>query len=499
MSEVNASMALFNGQNGIPLGNLLAHHASVTPGNIALIIGDERISFHELDARANRRARMLASRGVSHGDFVTIALRNGAEFYETSFATWKLGAIPNVISYQLAQPEVDAILGLLDPKVVIGFGPERLPGRNCLQAGAPVDDSLSAEKLPDAISPNLKAMTSGGSTGRPKIILDAMPGQWDPKVTAFGQQPGDTLLNPGPLYHNAPFLGMHYGLFVGSTVVDMVKFDPSHALELIEQHRVNWVNLVPTMMHRIWRLGPEVLARYDLSSLRAVFHMAAPCSPWLKEAWIQWLGPERIFELYAGTERQGATLISGADWLQHKGSVGKPQSGSQIRVMDDVGRICAPGEIGEIYFLPDAGAGTTYRYIGSEPKRMGEWESLGDLGWFDADGYLYLSDRRSDLILSGGANIYPAEVEAVLDAHPDVLSSIVIGLQDDDWGERVHAIVQRAQASALTEDDVLQFAAERLTRYKLPKSIEFTLAPLRDDAGKARRTALKAARNSGRR
>ncbi len=495
MSEVNASMALLNGQDGMPLGALLARHATAAPSAIALIIGEETIRFDELDARSNRRARMLAARGVGHGDFVTIALPNSSEFYETSFAVWKLGAIPNIVSYRLAQPEIEAILGLMDPKLVIGIGTDRLPLRNCLSAGTAIDESVSSEGLPFAISPNLKAMTSGGSTGRPKIILDAMPGQWDPKVTVFGQRPGDTLLNPGPLYHNAPFLCMHYGLFAGLTVVDMVKFDAARALELIQRWRVSWVNLVPTMMQRIWRLGPAELANYDLSSLRTVFHMAAPCPPWLKEAWIGWLGPERIFELYAGTERQGATMISGSEWLAHRGSVGRPQPGSRIQVVDEKGEPCAPGTVGEIYFLPDAGAGSTYRYIGSEPKRIGEWESLGDLGWFDAEGYLYLSDRRSDLIISGGANIYPAEVEAALDAHPEVLSSIVVGLKDEDWGERVHAIVQRSHDSALTEDGLTAFAAERLSRYKLPKSIEFTNDPLRDDAGKARRTALKAARN----
>lgn len=494
MSEVNASMALFNGQEGAPLGALLAHHAAAAPRRSALILGGETLGFAELDARANRRARMLAALGVRQGDFVTLALPNSAEFYETTFAIWKLGAIPNVISYQLAQPEIEAIVEIADPRLIVGIDPDRLPGRDCTPAGLPIDESLSAEPLPEAVSPHWKAMTSGGSTGRPKIILDAMPGQWNPAVAALGQRPGDTLLNPGPLYHNAPFCGMHYGLFAGATVVDMVKFDAERALELIERQRVNWINLVPTMMHRIWRLGPETLARYDLSSLRTVFHMAAPCPAWLKEGWIGWLGPERIFELYAGTERQGATMIGGAEWLAHKGSVGKPQPGARIRIVDEAGGECAVGAVGEIFFLPDAGLGTTYSYLGSDSRRLGEWESLGDLGWIDAEGYLYLCDRRSDLIISGGANIYPAEVEAALDGHPDVLSSIVVGLPDEEWGERIHAIVQPAPNSTLTEDALLAFATERLTRYKLPKSIEFTSDPLRDDAGKARRTALRAAR-----
>ena len=259
---------------------------------------------------------------------------------------------------------------------------------------------------------------------------------------------------------------------------------------------MNWVNLVPTMMHRIWRLGPQVRARYDLSSLRTVFHMAAPCPAWLKEAWIDWLGPERIFELYGGTERQGATIIRGDEWLSHKGSVGRPQPGARIVVMKDTGGEAEVGEMGEIYLLPDTGRETTYRYIGSTAKTSGEWESLGDLGWFDADGYLYLSDRRTDMIISGGSNIYPAEVEAALDAHPQVLSSIAIGLPDDEWGEKVHAIVQVSPGADLDTEQLLAFAGQHLARFKLPKTVEFVTEPLRDDAGKARRTALRAERTA---
>jgi len=494
MSEVNASMALFNGQDGAPLGALLSHHASASPAHPALIIGDRAFGFAELDARANRRARMLAASGVKPGDFVTVALANGLEFYETTFAVWKLGAIPNLVSPQLAPPEIEAIVGIVDPRLVIGIDAGRLPGRNAVPAGLPIDESLSAEAMPEVVSPHWKAMTSGGSTGRPKVILDAMPGRWNPAVAVLGQQPGDILLNPGPLYHNAPFCGMHYGLFAGSTVVEMGKFDAMRTLELIDRRGVTWVNLVPTMMHRIWRLGPEARRMHDLSSLRTVFHMAAPCPPWLKEAWIDWLGAERIFELYAGTERQGATMITGPEWLAHRGSVGRPQPGARIRILDEDGAACGPGAVGEIYFLPDAGLGTTYQYLGANARRLGNWESLGDLGWIDDEGYLYLCDRRSDMIISGGSNIYPAEVEAALDAHPDVLSSIVVGLKDEEWGERVHAIVQRAPDSKLTDDALRVFAAGRLAKYKLPKSIEFTRDALRDDAGKARRTALRAVR-----
>ncbi len=221
--------------------------------------------------------------------------------------------------------------------------------------------------------------------------------------------------------------------------------------------------------------------------------MASACPVWLKEAWIDWIGPERIFELYGGTEGQGMTIISGSDWLSHKGSVGKAQGGARLRVLDEAGADCAPGEIGEIYLLPEGGPNSTYHYIGASAKMLGDWESLGDMGYLDNEGFLYIVDRRTDLIVAGGANIYPAEVEAALDEHPDIRSSIVIGLPDADLGQKVHAIVQlspeaegRIDAAALAA-----FLGARLARYKVPRSFEFTREFLRDDAGKARRSKLR--------
>ena len=259
-------------------------------------------------------------------------------------------------------------------------------------------------------------MTSGGSTGRPKVILDHQPAVTD---TAVDQRLGITrdvsLLNPGPLYHNAPFILSHTALFAGGRLTGMVKFDAEETLRLIEASRVQWVNFVPTMMHRIWALPDEVRNRYDVSSLQIVFHMAAPMPPWLKEKWIEWLGPERIWELYGGTEAQGACVINGVEWLEHKGSVGKILDSSQLRIIGEDGNDVPTGETGEIYFLPNDGAGSTYHYLGADPKRRADgWESLGDIGRLDADGYLYLGDRLADMILRGGANIYPAEVEAAV-------------------------------------------------------------------------------------
>lgn len=478
----------------IPLGQILKYQAVRNPRRAAITFGDITITREELEARANRRARMLQQQGVGPGDMITVALPNGLEIYETTFALWKLGAIPNIVSSKLPDVELGAIVQLVDPKLVIGIEASRLPGRKVVPASLPLDEAISADSLDVVISPYWKAMTSGGSTGRPKIIVDHSPGEYDPNALGRLMIADDVLLNPGPLYHNAPFATMHTGLFTGAHVVEMGKFDALEVLRLIGRHRIAWVNLVPTMMTRILKQPEEVRAAADMSSLRVVFHMASACPIWLKEAWISWIGPDRIFELYGGSERTGMTLISGREWLERKGSVGRVLPGSSMRVLDNEGNECAPGKIGEIFFKPDTGRNSTYHYIGAEAKSAGEWESLGDLGRLDEDGYLYLSDRRTDLILSGGANIYPAEVEAALDSHPEILSSAVVGLPDEDLGQRVHAIVQLREASSFKTSDILGYLESRLVRYKIPRSVEFVATPLRDDAGKARRTALRDAR-----
>jgi len=263
-------------------------------------------------------------------------------------------------------------------------------------------------------------------------------------------------------------------------------------LAAIEANRATWIYLVPTMMTRIWRLPEETRARYDLSSLKTLWHLAAPCPAWLKEAFINWVGSETVMELYAGTEAQAVTTITGTEWLEHRGSVGRVTVG-EMQAFGDDGAPLPASEVGEIYMRRPPGAPPSYKYIGATPKTLpGGWESLGDIGWFDEDGYLYLADRRTDMILVGGSNVYPAEIEAALEEHPDVQSCAVIGLPDDDLGSRVHAIVHTH--GARDEAALRNHLSTRLVTYKQPRSYEFTDEALRDDAGKVRRTALRDAR-----
>ena len=273
----------------------------------------------------------------------------------------------------------------------------------------------------------------------------------------------------------------------------MARFEAEAALQLVERHRVEWVLFVPTMMQRIWRLTTEVRERYDVSSLRIVMCTGAPSSDWLKQAWIEWLGPEKIFEAYGGSERIAGTMISGTQWLAHPGSVGKPTAGRRVRILDEQGKDCPPGVTGEVFMMPPGGQGSTYRYVGDDRAPAADgWESLGDLGHLDAEGYLYLGDRKTDMILCGGANVFPAEVEAAIDAHESVRSSVVIGLPDDDLGQRIHAIVDAP--GGVTVDALRSHLDQRLVRYKIPRSFEFVDSPLRDDAGKVRRSELRDAR-----
>jgi bile acid-coenzyme A ligase len=247
--------------------------------------------------------------------------------------------------------------------------------------------------------------------------------------------------------------------------------------------------MVPTMMKRILRLPDDVRLKYDMSSLRVVWHLAEPCPEWLKQAWIDWLGAERIFELYAGTEAQTATIISGVEWLTHRGSVGRVIPGT-VKITAENGDELPVGEMGEVW-MRSLRESPTYRYVGATARTLdGGWESLGDMGRLDAEGYLYLGDRASDMILSGGANIYPAEIESALQEHPHVRSCAVIGLPDDDKGNIVYAIIE-ADREQVSEDDLKSFLGERLVAYKVPRSFEFVDVPLRDDAGKVRRSALR--------
>jgi bile acid-coenzyme A ligase len=480
-----------SGQRGIPMGTLLGRQADKAPNAPVLTFGEVTLTRLEFEQRANRRARALAELGVLQDDMVVIALPNGFEFYETSFALWKLGATPAPVSYRLPDIELNGIIDLIEPRLVIGVDATRRAGHHGLPHGFEPDARLSSAPLPERVAKYWKATTSGGSTGRPKVIVDHMPSVWDPDALVIGRKPGETVLNPGPLYHTGPFVIMHTAVVGSSHVINMSRFEALEWLQLVALHRVEWAYLVPTMMNRIGRLSER--DQFDVSSLNMIVHMAGPCPPWLKRQWIDWLGAGRIWETYAGTEAVGGCMNSGHDWLAHPGTVGRPMGGCEVFILDENGAPLPSGDIGEIYFQASTTSGAGFHYLGGEPRASGSLKGYGDIGYLDNDGFLYLSDRRTDMFVTGGANIYPAEIEAAIERHPAVRSCVVVGLPDEEFGQIAHAVVDIPDEARgdVDPEALLQFLREHLVTYKLPRSMEFLSEPLRDDAGKVRRAAVR--------
>lgn len=478
----------------ISLGAKLKQLATLKPDAPAVTCGATTLTYDQFHRLSNRAARGLAAKGVKFGDLVTLGLPNSADFAVVCWGIWKLGATPQPVSFRLPLGELKAIMELANTPVVVADFKVEID-RPLLTLNDLLALSDDDSDLPDAIAPVSKAPTSGGSTGRPKLILAGQPGVTaaeTPEVGGWRLRQDSIAVLPAPLYHNAGFGMMMSAFSMGAHMVILPRFDPEGTLAAIEASKATWIYLVPTMMTRIWRLPEETRAKYDLSSLQTLWHLAAPCPAWLKEAFIHWVGPEVVMELYAGTEAQAVTTITGTEWLTHRGSVGKVTVGEMIAVGED-GSFLPPGEIGEIYMRRPAGSPPSYKYVGATAKTLeGGWESLGDIGYFDAEGYLYLADRRTDMILVGGSNVYPAEIEAALEEHDAVQSCAVIGLPDEDLGNKVHAIVQTK--GVVDEAALRAHLADRLVTYKQPRSYEFVDEPLRDDAGKVRRSALRDAR-----
>lgn len=471
-----------------PIGTLVSELAEREPDAPAITCEGVTLTRAELDASTNRLARAYAELAVRQGDYVTVVLPNSIEWAQAVLATWKLGAVPQPLSPRLPDAELAGLLELRPRALVVGR--DDPTGRTpSVPTGYAPDLELSDAPLEEKVSPVFKAMASGGSTGRPKLIEAGNDGRYPPLVGyPLGAQEGDVNLISVPMSHNTGFTTFAIGLVQGHHLVLMPRFEPHEFLRLVTEHRVTFLTTVPTIMQRllpVYRADPDA---YDLSSIRRFWHVGAPCPPAVKRAWIEILQPDALWELYGGTELQALTFISGEQWLAHPGSVGVVVTG-EMKVLDDDGNECPPGVVGEVYMRPSPGSAPTYRYVGATAKSRDGWDSLGDLGYFDEDGFLYLSDRRVDMFTVGGRNVYPAEIESALSEHPAVLSCLVVGVPDDDLGQVPHALVQAD--GGLDEAAVIAFLSERLERYKVPRTVEFTDAPLRDDAGKARRSAVR--------
>lgn len=470
-----------------PIATQVSQLAALAPDEPAATCEDRTITRGELESSVNRLARAYAERGVRQGDYVTIALPNSIEWLQATLASWTLGAVPQPLSPRVPDAEFGALLDLKRRALLVGRSDPRGEVPHVPMGFTP-DPALPDTPLPETVSPCWKSLASGGSTGRPKLI-EAGGDSRVPSLIGMplGAQDGDVQLMSVPLSHNTGFSAATMGLLMRHHLVLMPRFDPHEFLRLVTEQRVTFLVTVPTIMQRllpVYRADPD---SYDLSSIRRFWHVGAPCPPAVKKAWIELLDPDALWELYGGTELQALTFISGAQWLDHPGSVGTVVAG-EMKVLDDDGNECRPGVVGEIYMRPSPGSPPTYHYIGTTAKSRDGWDSLGDMGYFDADGFLYLSDRRVDMFTVGGRNVYPAEIENAISGHPAVLSCLVVGVPHHDLGQVPYALVQ---ADDLAPAELLQFLRERVAGYKVPHTIQFVDRPLRDDAGKARRSAVR--------
>ncbi|MDH6246754.1 AMP-binding protein [Mycobacterium sp. OTB74] len=482
--------------DGVPFGTQLTARAQADPDGIALTLvrtdGSERtLTWNSLECNANQWARALAERAVGVGDLVALSVPNSVELILGALAAWKVGAIPIPMRWDLPEWEQQRLLAVIDAKLVIDSGTADAVAREASRH----DDAA----LPEVTSPALNGICSSGSTGLPKIILNTSPALWSPaKSTPFMTHwapvsTPQTILVPAPMYHTNGFNPLTY-LLGGDRLVVLEKFDAATVLDVIERHRVTHFTATPTMLSRIAD-RPDVDQR-DLSSVEWIMQGAAVMPPTLLRRWFDLLSPQRVVMAYGMTENLGLTTLRGDEWLDHPGSVGRGFRDTELRILDPDGSPCPPGEIGEIYLRAAMSDG--YRYLGGAPPlptTADGFTSAGDLGHLDADGFLYIADRRTDMIVTGGANVFPAEVETALIDHPAVADVVVIGLADAHWGRRVHAVVQPTEpADPPDAQDVIAFAKARLAGYKVPKTVEYIDEIPRTAATKVNRSAMVAAR-----
>lgn len=488
-------------------------HAAADPHKPAVLMSDGSagLTYGELEDRANRGARLLRSLGVERGDTIAFWLPNCPEVFEVYWAGQRAGIYITPIATGLTATEADYILENSGSKVLVTSplvaGSTDLPVRASLVVMTLEDwRGALADQLPEPIAdeaPGFHMVYSSGTTGRPKGIRLPLP---EGEVTAshmlaelsasaYGTGPNSVYLSPAPLYHTAPLAYTTSTHRLGGTVVVMPKFEPETALAAIEQYRVTHVQMVPTMFVRLLKLPVELRTKYDLSSLKIVVHAAAPCPVEIKRAMFDWLGPI-IYEYYGGSEGNGSTRITPEEWLKKPGSVGKASWGV-VHICDDSGNELPAGEQGAVYFE----GGWEFKYLGDEAKTRDSrnplhpaWSTLGDVGYLDDDGYLFLTDRKSYMIISGGVNIYPQEVENLLITHPLVADAAVIGVPNPDFGEEVKAVVQPLDPADATPEfaaDLIAFCKSNLSAIKCPRSIDFDHALPRLDNGKLYKRLIK--------
>ena len=495
-------------------------HAENNPEKPAYIMAgsEEVITYNQLNQRSNQIANLLRARGLKQGDGIAIYMENNAQYFEICWAAQRAGLYFTCISYRLTAPEVDYIVrdckarAFFTSDLVKDVAAELVSILPALDAmimidGAidgyedylPLRDGQPTKPIADE-SRGLDMLYSSGTTGRPKGIRRPLPGDAIDTTDAllslvslvYQFDDKTSYLSPAPLYHAAP---LRYNMAVqqlGGTCVIMENFDPETALALIEKHKISHSQWVPTMFVRMLKLSEDTRTKYDLSSLTTAIHAAAPCPIPIKHQMIEWWGPV-IYEYYAGSEGNGFTAINSEEWLAHEGSVGRALLGT-IRICDDEGNELPVGEAGTIFFEAADADAPSFEYY-NDPQKTSEsrhpvhahWSTLGDVGRVDDEGFLYLTDRKAFMIISGGVNIYPQEAENALVTHPKVADVAVIGVPNEEFGEEVKAVVQPlnwSEAGQELEAELIEFCRSQLSAIKCPRSVDFDKELPRHPTGK---------------
>ena len=498
------------------------HHAQTTPDKPALICADtgQVVTYRQLDDASNQVAQLFRSLGLQAGDHIALMLENHPRYFELCWGAQRAGLIYTAMSTRLTEGEVSYIVADCGAKAVIASQamaaavrhlPEACPGVHhwLMLDGAlpgwtawePAVAAQPARRIADERAGG-DMLYSSGTTGRPKGVfvppqdtaIDAPSPMTDILRGLYGVTADTVYLSPAPLYHAAP---LRYTMAVqrlGGTVVMMAHFDAEAYLRLVEQYRVTHSQLVPTMFVRMLKLPEDVRRRYDTSSLRCAIHAAAPCPVPIKAQMIDWWGPV-LWEYYAGTEGNGVTMVNSTDWLTHRGTVGRAVIG-ELKICDDeTGALLPPGQSGTVYFAN----GRPFQYHNDPAKTASSthplgWTTLGDVGYVDAEGYLYLTDRKAYMIISGGVNIYPQEAENVLITHPAVADCAVLGVPNEEFGEEVKAVVQprdMRDAGPELEQALIAHCRAHLSPIKCPKSVDFEAELPRHATGKLYKRLLK--------
>jgi long-chain acyl-CoA synthetase len=491
---------------------------------IGVRCGGRFTTYPDLFERALRASTGMLELGVGAGDRIALLLRNSIEFLEASIATVPLGASAVPINWHWRGDEIAHVLTDSGAKALIvhsdlwpaiaasvpegvqvilvpADGENSQPPEASLPAGAPWWPEWLADHEPWAQPPEAAPVSiiyTSGTTGRPKGVVrtPATDEQREGTRALLGEifqlGLGERTVIPAPMYHTAPNVYALVAATHGMDMTIMTRFDPEEFLRIVAEHRVSVVQMVPTMFVRLLSLPEAVRARYELSSLRWVVHAAAPCPPEVKRGMIEWLGPI-VAEYYGGTETGPVVFCTSEQWLSHPGTVGRPIEQAVIKVLDADGRELPTGESGEVFMWLDVWPDFTY--AGDEEKRRSVERdgliSCGDIGYLDAEGYLYLNDRRSDMVISGGVNIYPAEIEACLLSLPGVRDCAVFGIPDDEFGEALAAHVEPHDGTRLTADAVRDHVSSRLAGYKTPRVVEFSDSLPREDSGKIFKRRLR--------